>query len=76
MIFKKKNKYSLEDMQLIDGHIFFLLKDLETNEYIEIMDDTLQNKTSKTDLELYKLIMQHLYNELLSDYTDKKTYQK
>ena len=45
MRFNNKNKYSIEDIQLIDNHIFFLVKDLETNEYIEISDETLQNKT-------------------------------
>ena len=42
---------------------------------IEITEETLKNKTSKTDLIIYKLVMKHLYDYLLSD-SVKKIYQK
>ena len=68
----KNNKYVVVDRQLINEQLCILLQDLETNEYIEINEESLQNKTSKTDLIIYKLVMEYLYNTLLSNNEDNK----
>lgn len=73
-----KNKYSVEGIQLIDEHLIVLMKDLETDELFEITEETLKNKVSRTDLVIYKVVMKHLYNYLLSDEieVDEKQYIK
>lgn len=61
-----ENKYSVEEIKLYNNQIVVLMKDLESNEYFEITEDTLQNKTSKTDMIIYKLVMHSLYEELMN----------
>ena len=67
-----KQKYNLEKVDMINDEVIILLRDLETNEYIELPQSALQNKTSKTDLVIYKLVMNYLYNGLLEDSTKIK----
>ena len=72
-----RNKYSVEDIELLDDRLIILMKDLECNEYFEITDETLKNKTSKTDLIIYKVVMKYLYNYLLSnEISNNDTYIK
>ena len=61
-----KDRYKLEMMDMLNDELLFLLKDLETNEYVEITEATLKNKCSKTDLIIYKLVMDYMYNNLVN----------
>ena len=62
---RKNNKYCVEDIKTLHGQLVVLMKDLETNEYFEITEDTLKNKESKTDRIIYSIVMEHFYNYLL-----------
>ena len=72
---RKKDKYLVEDIGLFNKQIVILIRDLETNELLEITEETLKNRSTKTDLIIYKTVMEYFYNYLI--HNDKsKIYQK
>ena len=71
-----KNKYRVEGHLVIDNNIVFLIRDLKTNELLNITEDSFIDKNTKKELFIYKAVAHYFGYLSLMNSTFKDNYIK